>query len=320
MPRQTQVCMVIAIVAGIVSVHLWYQLREERAGTGQLQRRVMQLELAQVRSQAAALAAALPTQQVLGRQSSVDLSSMAEGAKSDVTAGFGRVPAMGQVGSVLEINASELMKDPEYREGLALAMRSSMTRTYPDLARELGLTPERAGKLMDLIVKHRLASATGMTAVGADVTDQSETRNALQQRMQQEKAEIALLLGDVAYQKWSEYQGTLAVRQQVSRLNEVLESSGHMLDQYQESQLIAALAEGQKRQAEDLRQLGSSSGTRDQAEMITDSVQRTQEDNRRALDVASSYINAQQLDEFRKLQNQQLSMMRAVQRAQRPQP
>ncbi len=202
-----------------------------------------------------------------------------------------------------------------------MSLRASIAQNYPGLAKELGLTPEQAGKLFDLMTKNQLASLGDSLPDGTDEATVRAAASARQENARKQDAEVASLLGDAKYQQFKDYQQTLGARQQVSRLSSALESSGEPLGEQQQQQLITALAADQKRQVEEARQVArpAASGPRDQLAMMEDSLQRTEENNRRTLDAASSYLNSEQLDAFRKMQNQNLAMSRAVLRAQRAQ-
>ncbi len=311
MPKFTPVLAATTVIAGIMSIHFWQQLREEREKTGLLQQRVTQLELAQARPVPAASAPPLAMQQADGQKPAATPSAVEKGAEP-AAAAAGRAAARS--------NIRELLKDPGFREGMAAPLRAALAQNFPDLAKELNLTPEQTDKMLDLISKYQLASLDNILGGGADAAGRRDLQSTVQENDRKRDAEINALLGDAKYQQWKEYEGSLPARQQVSRLSQAVASSGQPLGQQQEKQLIAALAAEQKRQAEQARQLAppaGSSAPRDPMAMMEENMRRTEENNRRSLEVASSYLNPQQLDVLRNQQNQQQRLANILLGAQR---
>ncbi len=213
------------------------------------------------------------------------------------------------------------MKDPDYREGIAISMRASIAQNYAGLARELDLTPEQLGKLFDLLTKSQVATMGRTPACNADEATVRESANARLDIDRKQEADAAALLGDTKYRQFKDYQQSLPVRMQVTQLSAALEASGMPLAEPQQKQLIAALAADQKQRTDEAMQAArtAASAPRDQATMLEDVVHTAEQNNNRMVDVASPYLNAQQLDAFRKMQNQNLGMTRAMVRAQRAQ-
>jgi hypothetical protein len=314
MRTYTPVLAATTLIGGIVATYLWTQLRAERDLSAQLQARVAQLEVAHSTS---AAQSALP----LVRNSETQDSALRSAAAPASPPSTPTANAL-RSGAAPLINTQELLKDPDFRDGMAVSLRSSLAMLYPDLAKDLGLTPEQSGKLLDLLSKHRLASVSAVPSpTSSDPAAMREFSKAVEENSRKEETEVRSLLGDAKYEQWKEYQSTLAVRQQVSQLRSALQSSGQALDEYQEKSLITALAAEQKRETEEARRSTPPVGSapRDVAAVLEDGLQRGEANNKKMLDVASSYLTASQLEVMGKVQNQQLSMMRAMARAQRAQ-
>jgi hypothetical protein len=124
---------------------------------------------------------------------------------------------------------------------------------------------------------------------------------------QANEAELAATLGN-KYPKWEEYQSSLQVRQQVSQLKNSLGTSGSTLSDAQSQQLITALAAEQKRINQETRNNPMSG--RNQQEILEQQLERTVDSNRRLVDVASGYLNPQQLESYRR----QLELQERLQR------
>lgn len=315
MPRLAPVFAAVATVAGIISVHLWQQLRAERLRNVELQQRVAQLE-------PGAPAAA-------GASASAPALASAGGSVPAANAAPGTAPAAppapaaaARPNAPVMINSADLMKDPDYREGMHASMRASIGQNYPDLARELGLDPAQAGKLLDLLTAHQVSMMANALPVGAGPDAIREFQQKSQETRRKQEAEISALLGESKDQQWKDYTSSLQARRQVGNLRTALESSGEPLDEQTARQLVTALAAEQKQQQEAMRAMAAArdpSAPRDQVAMMEENLRLTEEGNRNNLSVASSYLSSAQLEVLRKMQNQSLSLTRAFLRAQREQ-
>jgi hypothetical protein len=310
MPRVTPVLAATTVIAGIMSVYFWQQLRVERERTGILQQRVSQLELAQARP---VQAAAPPLAMQLVGKPTEEPATVAAGAGPEAS-------VRGRAAAVRE-GIRGLLQDPEFRDGMTAGLRTALAQAYPDLAKELNLTPEQANRLLDLISKYRLSSLGNVLGGGAaDAAGRQNLQAAVQENERKRDAEISAMLGDAKYQQWKEYEGSLDARQQVTRLRQTVDTSGQPLSQQQERQLITALAAEQRRQTEQaqvLAQPAGASAARDPLAMMEENARRAEENNRRNVEVASSYLNPQQLEAYRNQQSSGQRMTSALLRAQR---
>jgi hypothetical protein len=309
MPRGTPALAATTVIAGIMSVYFWQQLRAERERTGILQQRVTQLELAQARP---VQAAAPPLAMQQAGKPAEDPAAVAAGAGPEA-APRSRAAARESIRALLQ--------DPEFRDGMAAPLRAALAQAYPDLAKELNLTPEQANKLLDVISKYQLSSLGNVIGGGAaDAAGRQNLQAAVQENERKRDAAISAMLGDAKFQQWKEYESSLGARQQVTRLRQTVDTSGQPLSQQQERQLITALAAEQRRQTEQARLLaspGGASAARDPMAMMEENARRNEENTRRNIEVASVYLNPQQLEAYRNQQSSGQRMANALLRAQR---
>jgi hypothetical protein len=80
----------------------------------------------------------------------------------------------------------QLMQDPDYREAIRVQQRSNMTRQYPGVAQELGLTAEQAEGLFDLLAEQQLTANEQAELMwdpeGADPAELQQRQEKMQQR------------------------------------------------------------------------------------------------------------------------------------------
>jgi hypothetical protein len=312
-------CAGLAIVSGIVSVNLWRELRAERQQTRELRQQL--LDVALVRSAATTpapvmpspAAGAVPATQVPGDKPALVASTQEAARPATQPAELPR----------FLLDQREMMKDPEYRKARLAQMRMTIPQNYPGLIEELGLSPEEADRLFDLLAESQLdmsdVSMLAATINGVQpdpaVRDDANRRRMELQRRQDES--LMDMLGGSRYSQWQDYQQTRGPRQQVMQLARTFEGIGAPLMPEQSRPLTAAYIAEQKRQNEAMQRMFTGMrqpGSTDQARMMEESLKLQAESNRRIVDAARGHLNPQQLDALQASLDQQLALNRASSR------
>jgi hypothetical protein len=292
----------LLILVGTMSILLWRQLETERARNAETLLHVTALE-----SMPADYVAATPGG--AGAEAPVALSAV---TPSD--AGPGTPAAAGQSSprgsNPLVAQMEQLRNSAEGREFQRVMMRRMLEEQYPDLAKELDLSPEKAGKLLDLLAKQRAdlgSDLLGQVGGAGDPAAREESARALARKEQAYEAELATLLGDT-YQKFKQYQDESAsrqraqyARQETESLRNAIDAGGAPLTDAQFQYLNSALASEQKRIDATSRGLN-----------MQQQVQRMAEDNRRLVEVAAAHLNPQQLDRYKRYLQQRAEMAGAM--------
>jgi hypothetical protein len=293
----------VLILVGTMSVLLWRQLEAERARNAEALIHVTALE-----SMAADHVAATPGG--AGAEAPVELS-----AATPSGPGPGTLAAAGQSSprgsNPLAAQIEQLRNSAEGREFQQIMMRRMLEEQYPDLAKELDLSPEKAGKLLDLLAKQRAdlgSDLLGQQTGGAgDRAAREESARALARKEQAYEGELATLLGD-SYKKFKEYQDEAAsrqraqyARQETESLRKAIDSGGAPLTDAQFQYLNSALASEQKR-------IDATSGGLNMQQQV----QRMAEDNRRLVEVAAAHLNPQQLERYKRYLEQRAEMVGAM--------
>lgn len=208
-----------------------------------------------------------------------------------------------------------MLASPEGREMLLGQLRMILPRQYPDLAKELDLSPAQEEKFFELLARQQ-ADTRAETQRVRDSGPQDraaieERQRQAQERQRTHQAEVAAVLG-AKVPEWQEYQRTLPVRRQVQLLKASLGSGGNALTDMQSRPLIQALAVEQARIQDEGRSAPRAGGT--PQEFREQQLQRTMERNRRLLGVASSHLNPQQVESYRRMLEQEESLERTMMR------
>jgi hypothetical protein len=142
-----------------------------------------------------------------------------------------------------------------FRKMMRSQMRAHNRQMYADVGKQLGLSKEDAGKLIDLITDQQTAGFT----ISRDTTDPSEGVRQMNEARREYDTKIAEFLGPEKAQLFEQYQQTIPLRQEVDMLaHQIAGSDAGPLNEDQRKRLLAALVEEHKQYpAPDYRQLSS---------------------------------------------------------------
>lgn len=133
----------------------------------------------------------------------------------------------------------EMMRDPEYRQSRMDDWRRRHAQTRADAIRVVGLTPEQADRLVELIIERNF-SAMELAGIPGETMNQ-ETQADLKRINEQHEEKLSELLGSEDYQRWQWYQKTAAERGEVSMFRAQLSTTSTPLQEHQADALVDAL-------------------------------------------------------------------------------
>jgi hypothetical protein len=322
MKKLVPVLMVTLAAVTISAVYIWQELREVRQQTRELRANMTEPGSAMPAgpTTAASPAPASGEPQPLAPERSGAVAQSSPPAATPATTASPRKP------DPLQVIAQQMLGTPEGQEMLRAQLRAMLPMQFPDIGKELGLTPAETEKLLDMLVKHQL-SLTGdaLNMLGDNGSQDPAAMQATQRKMQEQQrtnqTELAELLGN-KMPKYEEYQRTLPLRQQVTRLQTALGTGNNALSDSQSRQLLAALAAEQAQIQLDRRnapRVQQQAPPNPQA-AIEMQLERAVEDSRRMVNAARSHLNPQQLDQYRQMLEQQQNLQRTMMRSMGNQP
>jgi hypothetical protein len=301
MNRSTPLLVAAVIATGITAVHLWQQLRKERELVAQLQR-----------LQDAAPLPRNAEQPLRGAESAIDPAGLAPPLRVEPAA----PQSLPTDPVALDIELRR--RNPNYI-GVVQGKSGAMQLRYPDLARELGMTPEQAEALYDLLMQHERELAALPRYTGSDAALQREVGRVRQELQAKHKAEFdAAIVG--REQQWQEYQPTIDARQRVSELTNMVASTSP-LNESQARQLVATVLAEQRLRADILRSSAPPTANNPLAQLAYEeqSLTEREQSNRRTIESARSYLTAEQVKIMENAMNGMNQSMRASLRARRAQ-
>jgi hypothetical protein len=220
--------------------------------------------------------------------------------------------------------ANEAVPTPKPAPGVTAAraadtisdmMRAMMLQMYPDLAAELDLTPAQAEQFMDVFARQQGDSGTQfMGLMGGSTVDAGQRQQLQRQMLDKERAdqaELRRILGS-KYQRWEEYQSTAEARLQVNELRTALAASGSPLTDPQASALVVAFAADASRSREEDQAWVATDAARNSPNLMRERMEREIEGQRRLVDLAAPHLNAAQLEQFRRKNDQDIAMVSSM--------
>jgi hypothetical protein len=319
MKKLVPILMAVLSAVAIATIYLWQELREVRTQSGEVLARITELQSARPTAVDARTFPAPTT----------ELQTVA------VTAPASAAPPSPGTNSTAEKNPGNAMQDlvqrmlgtPEGREMMMGQMRMTLPQQYPDLGRELALSPAETEKFFDMLARHQVSTVGDALELRdnngqRDAAAAQERQRNMQEIQLANQAEVTAMLGDKAT-RWQQYQQMLPTRRQVNQLKMSLGTGNNALSDTQGTPLIAALAAEQSRIQQERRNAPpppQQPGPLNRQTAIEQRLERAAEENRRMVTVASSHLSPQQLESYRKMLEQQLNLQRTMMLAEGAQP
>ena len=310
MRNLTPVYLALVLASAAVSVLLWRDLQTEHEALqraqqeSQAQRQLADTLRAQL-AEAKAARAASPEAPV---PAAAALQPVAT-AKSAATA----KPAVDIVAQVAEgaKQQKSLLEDSGYRKARLAELHSILKLRNPLLARELGISEQEAEAILDVMAEAALrddALTAELLAAGTapDASVIASMQRQQREQQQQDKNRLAAMLGATKYEQLQDIQQTQLARTRMVNLRNLLSQSGQPLTNEQSLALTRVVADQQKREEKESRELRAAG----QYAQVSQ-VDRAVEGDRRILADAARILNAQQLETVRARFEQRQAMEHA---------
>lgn len=309
---------VTGLAAGVLGVGLaagmqWRDLRSELAQGAQLRERVGALEEAQLAAAAASPPSTPSILPVVAAPQPAGTAAAAPAAPATSPPAASAAPAAAKPLTTAEA----VLANPQVMEMTRSMLRQLLPQQYPDIATEMNMSAAEVEKLFDTLARQQMdfdmSGSMAMFMGGQlDPAAVQDMERKMQQQQKAHEAELAAQLGS-KYAQWQDYQGTAAARQQVDRLQAVLDAENRLSEAGRKS-VIAALAVEEARFTRQQREEPMAGG-RNMQEMLQKELERTTEYNQRRIQAASPHLTVAQRDAYKRLLDQQTSMANMMMRS-----
>ncbi|HEX8295115.1 MAG TPA: hypothetical protein VF593_02365 [Chthoniobacteraceae bacterium] len=214
-------------------------------------------------------------------------------------------------------SVAKMYSDPKMKEMMKSQQKVGINMMYSGLAKELGLAPDEAREVLDLLAERQVET---ITKVMGSVGKEGEAAEALVSTAAKDKeateaheAQLRRVLGGERYAQFQDYEKTLGERMAIREVSNQLAAGGTPLEEGQSSGLLQIMKE------ERLRTVASPLDGRDrnpanqikalQSEDAVNRWEQSQQDfNRRVLERARTVLSPDQVLALEASQKQQFQM------------
>ena len=213
---------------------------------------------------------------------------------------------------------AKMFTDPEMKKAMRGQQSMMVRMMYGDLAKELGLAPEEANQLIELLTERQMGMAAKSMELmgdgGADAKKLEENGKSINASRKEYDAQINALLGEDRAKKFAEYERSIGDRMQMQQVQQAFTASGVPLQDSQRDGLMAIMKEERlKTPASPFdasnKDVSAQMKALQNADAVDKAMQQTQDFNTRVLTRARTVLTPEQINAFEAAQKQQVEMM-----------
>jgi hypothetical protein len=209
---------------------------------------------------------------------------------------------------------AKMFTDPEMKKSMRVQQMMGIRMMYADLAKELGLSPQDAEQLMEILADRQMdLTSASMTALesGDPAAQGSGVADATKRYEEQLKA----VLGEEKYKQMQTYETSMGDRWMMQQWDGQFAASGSPLEQRQKDQLLAVMQDERKKAPPSALTSGNTNDPAQAFKMMQSEeamnqfMNSQQELNQRVLTRSREFLNADQVATLEKAQKQQAELM-----------
>jgi hypothetical protein len=208
---------------------------------------------------------------------------------------------------------AKMFTDPEMKKVMRSQQGMAIRMMYGDLTSELGLTPDEATLIFDLLTERQMSLAGKAMAAGTDEAGADAAAAEAKNAQDSFAAELKNILGEDRMKKFEAYERTVGERMTLQQYTQSMSAAGSPLDETQRKSLLSIMTE------ERLKQPPSKfdPGTKDVAgamkamrtgEGMEQAMEQQRALNQRVLARARTVLSADQTLAFEAAQKQMIDM------------
>lgn len=212
---------------------------------------------------------------------------------------------------------AKMWKDPEMKKMMRSQQAMGIRMMYGDLAQELGLSPDEASQVMELLTDRQLAmAADGMEAFNdmSDPKKMEEMGKTIAAKREEHDQQIKAVLGEERMKKLADYERTMGDRMQMQQLQMTMSASGAPLGDKERQGLLDIMKDERLKTPPSVfdpanKDVAAQMKAVQSGEGVDAMIQSTQDFNQRVLTRARTVLSPDQMNAFESAQKQQLEMM-----------
>ncbi len=215
---------------------------------------------------------------------------------------------------------AKMYKDPEMKKVMRAQQAMGIRMMYSDLAKELGLSPDEATRVMELLADRQMAiSAKSMEAFGGggetDPAKMEEVGKTIASSREEYDAQLKSVLGDAKMAKLTDYERSLGDRMQLNQIQQSLSATGTALKDNEKQGLLNIMKEERQKSPANVfdpanKDVSAQMKALQSEDSVNQLIQSSEDFNDRVLARARTVLSPDQTNAFETAQKQQLDMMK----------
>ena len=213
----------------------------------------------------------------------------------------------------------KMFTDPKMKGVMRSTQMMGVKMMYSDLAKELGLGPDQANQVMELLGDRQMALTTkGMKMFTGESGDAASTEEAGKDAAatnEEYDAQLENLIGKDGMAKLKDYERTVGDRMQIQQYKQAFSSSGTPLDEKQSQGLLGIMKEERIKQPPSpldpgAKDVGAAVKAMQSDDTFNALMASQQELNDRVLSRSRNVLSPDQMVQFEQIQKQQMDMQK----------
>ncbi len=310
-------CSIIILILGAISFSQWQKNDE------------LNRQIARMQTEAAALAASAKEDMANLQKKVEDRTQVIaemEAARKDIARGEPVVKdeasAEAPTGKSAKLDLGGMMKkmftDPNMKKMMKGMQSMGVKMMYADLAKELGLTPDQANQVMELLGDRQMALTTkGMKMFGGDSENGAAKDDGREVAAADEDydAHLESILGKDGMAKLKDYERTAGDRMMIQQYQQAFTANGMPLDENESQGLLNIMKEERMKQPPSpldpgTKDFGAAIEAMQSEEKVSKLLAAQEDANRRVNIRARNVLAPDKMVQFEKIQQQQLDMQK----------
>jgi len=211
---------------------------------------------------------------------------------------------------------AKMFTDPEMRKTMRAQQMMGIRMMYGDLAKELGISPQEAEQLLELLTDRQMdMAAAGMQSFDPNNPNQQSDKERLAENAKRYEDQIKAILGEDKFKSLKSYEASMGDRFMLQQFEGQFGAAGAPLEGDQKQQLLTLMREERAKTPPQLNLANTSDPSKQMEalrnpETVNQFMASQEEFQKRVLERARQILNADQIGALEKVQQQQLDLLK----------
>lgn len=211
---------------------------------------------------------------------------------------------------------AKMFTDPEMKKTMRAQQAMGIRMMYGDLAKELGISPQEAEQLLELLTDRQMdMAAAGMQTLDPNNPNQQSDKERLAENAKRYEEQIKAMLGEEKFKSLKTFEGSIGDRFMLQQFEGQFGAAGAPLEGDQKQQLLSLMREERTKTPPQLNIANSNDPAKQMEalknpETVDKFVASQEEFQKRVLERSRQFLNADQIGALEKVHKQQLDLLK----------